>query len=57
MIMAVHSDGERMDVRRKAPGTFGTSCRAGGVVGGLQTSGEDGSDVDRERGMAFGDEA
>lgn len=49
--MAVHSDGERIEVRRNAPGTWGTSCRDAASVGGVQDSGE--SDVDGERGIAF----
>lgn len=53
--MAVHSDEERMDVSRNAPGTWGTSCRVDGIVGGEQEKGD--SDVEEERGMAFGDDA
>lgn len=54
-MMALHSDGERMEVRRNAPGTFGTSCLAAGVKGGVQTNGEE--EVAGWSGMAFGEEA
>lgn len=53
--MAMHSDGERIDVSKNAPGTCGTSCRAAGIVGGMQDSGE--SEVDGKSGIALEQEA
>lgn len=59
-IMAVHSEGESTEVRRKAPGTSGTSCRATGVMGGTHCSGDgmiSGDNGEDKRGMALGEEA
>lgn len=49
-----HSDIDSIEVSTRAPGTWGTSCRMAGTVGGVHWRGE--SDVDGESGMAFGEE-
>lgn len=60
VIMARHSEGERMEVRRRADGTEGWGCADADVFGGVQASGpgiaRDGEVVSARR-MALGDEA